>query len=119
MKIAVTSQGPTPDSVIDAHFGRAPLIMVYDDQTDMWECLNNAHNSSYVEGAGIQSAAHVHSAGCQVLLCGHCGPKAFQALKKAGVTIYTIAGGTVGTAVDSFKRAELPRMESADVAGHP
>ncbi|MBN2189444.1 MAG: NifB/NifX family molybdenum-iron cluster-binding protein [Chitinispirillaceae bacterium] len=118
MKIAITSQESTPESPVDSRFGRGKYFIVYDSDADTFTPLNNEQNLQAAQGAGIQSAANVVNAGCAALVTGHCGPKAFAALSKAGVAVYTAAGGTVREAMESFKRGALKKIENADVEGH-
>jgi predicted Fe-Mo cluster-binding NifX family protein len=118
MKIAVTAQKNSPEGNIDTRFGRAEWFMVYDEEQDSWEAIENTQNMQAVQGAGIQSAANVVNAGCGVLISGHCGPKAFNALSKASVEVYAVNGGTVKQAVDAYFGGILARLEKADVEGH-
>ncbi|HEX2957153.1 MAG TPA: NifB/NifX family molybdenum-iron cluster-binding protein [Chitinispirillaceae bacterium] len=118
MKIAVTAENPQPESMVDPRFGRAKFFLVYDEDKKTWETIDNKQNLQSAQGAGIQSAANIVNAGCNILISGHCGPKAFTALKKAGVEVYTLTGGTVKNAVDSFKQGKLNKIDSADVEGH-
>jgi predicted Fe-Mo cluster-binding NifX family protein len=118
MKIVVSSEGEKADDLVDPRFGRAKCFIIYDDETNVWSGMDNNQNMQAAQGAGIQAASTVVNAGCKVLICGHCGPKAFAALNKAGVAVYCVAGGTVREAVESFKRGGLKRLEAADVEGH-
>jgi predicted Fe-Mo cluster-binding NifX family protein len=118
MKIAVSAQENKPDSLVDPRFGRAKCFVVYNDATDGWEFADNAQNLQAAQGAGIQSASTVANIGCTALISGHCGPKAFAALCRAGVAVYCVSGGTVHEAVDAFKRGSLKKLENADVEGH-
>lgn len=118
MKIAVTAENPFPESKIDPRFGRAKQFMIYDDEMETWKVIENKQNLEAAQGAGIQSAAAIVNAGCGVLISGHCGPKAFTALSKAGIAIYTVKEGTVIETINSFKSGNLKRIESADVEGH-
>jgi len=118
MKIAVTAENTSPEGMVDPRFGRAKFFHVYDEGKNAWEAIDNKQNLESAQGAGIQSAANVVNAGCKILISGHCGPKAFTALTKAGVEVYTVSGGTVQHAIDSFKQGMLNKIESADVEGH-
>jgi predicted Fe-Mo cluster-binding NifX family protein len=53
-----------------------------------------------------------------VLITGHCGPKAFKVLQKAGVKVMTGAGGTVTDAIAQFNNGELEISTESDVDGH-
>jgi len=118
MKIGVSAEQSKPDSPVDPRFGRSKYFMIFDDTNGTWEFIDNNQNLQAAQGAGIQSAANVVNAGCEVLISGHCGPKAFTALNKAGVAVYTVSSGTVQNAIDSFKQGKLVKIESADVEGH-
>lgn len=118
MKIFVTAQQPTYDSEVDPRFGRARYFMVYDDTTDSWSQVDNVQNLQAAQGAGIQAASNVVNKGCNVLISGHCGPKAFSVLSRSGISIYTISSGTVKNAVELLKEGKLQKIESADVDGH-
>ena len=118
MKICISAQHPTPESPVDPRFGRARCFMVYDEQDDTWSIVDNVQNLEAAQGAGIQSAATVVNAGCNVLISGHCGPKAFAALARAGVMVHTVTGGTVREAVTLLKNGLLPQIDNADVDGH-
>jgi len=118
MKIAVSAQKPGPDSAVDPRFGRAGYFVMYDDEKNTWKTVDNKQNLQASQGAGIQSASHIVNAGAAVLICGHCGPKAFTVLRNAGVAVYSATAGTVAEAVESFKRGALKKLDSADVEGH-
>jgi predicted Fe-Mo cluster-binding NifX family protein len=118
MRIAVCAQQGEPLGAIDPRFGRAKCFMVYDDEKKGWEVIDNAQNLQAAQGAGIQSASTVVNAGCTVLICGHCGPKAYAVLDKAGVSVYSASEGTVREAVDSLKNGTLKKLSVADVEGH-
>ena len=118
MKIAVSAEQQGTQSPIDPRFGRANVFMVFDDENESWEFIDNNQNLNSAQGAGIQSAANVVNAGCEVLISGHCGPKAFAALSRAGVLVYTVKSGTVLDAINSYKSGHLTKIESADVEGH-
>ncbi len=118
MKIAISAEKPNVESPVDLRFGRAKYFMIHDDENQTWELLDNDQNLNSTQGAGIQSAANVVNAGCKVLISGHCGPKAFAALSKAGVDVYIVKGGTVREAAIAYKDGKLNKIESADVEGH-
>jgi predicted Fe-Mo cluster-binding NifX family protein len=53
-----------------------------------------------------------------VLIIGHCRPKAFKVLQRAGVQIMTGARGTVADVTAQFKDGKLEAATEADVGGH-
>ena len=48
------------------------------------------------------------------VVCGHCGPKAFQALRAAGVTMYTTTAATVSEALALYREGKLTEATGAD-----
>jgi len=118
MKVAITSSGKSPDSQVDPRFGRAPYFAIYDTESDTFSFADNAQNLNAANGAGIQSAQNVASAGAQVLITGNCGPKAFRTLSAAGIKIIIGASGTVKEAAAKFQKGELAYATDANVEGH-
>jgi predicted Fe-Mo cluster-binding NifX family protein len=118
MKIAVTAAGPNPDSPLDVRFGRAAWFVVYDTETKTYNAVENKQNMALPQGAGIQSAALVVNSECRVLISAHCGPKAFDVLKKGGVQIFLAADGTVKQCLEKHDKGFLKELKSADVEGH-
>ena len=55
MKICITSQGPDLSSQVDPRFGRAKYFIIYDDETETHEAVNNQENVGAAGGAGVQS----------------------------------------------------------------
>ncbi len=118
MRIAFSASGDTLDAQMDARFGRAAKFIIIDTETDDFVVVDNTQNLNAAQGAGIQSAQHVVSAGAQVLVSGHTGPKAFKVLQAAGVDIYLSSAATVREAYQSWKNGELGKIDTADVEGH-
>lgn len=118
MKIAITAQGASSDSPVDMRFGRAKFIVVYDTDNSTYAAMDNEQNLQAAQGAGIQSAATVVNAGCSALITGHCGPKAFTALVKAGVAVYGTTDSSVKDAAEAFLAGKLNKLTGADVEGH-
>ena len=118
MKIAFTILGETLDAPLDSRFGRAQRFLVYDLEKDYFELIDNRQGVNAAQGAGIQAAETVVRCGVGGIVTGHCGPKAFRALRAAGITIYSSEEPTVAAALAAFKAGRLKAMDSADVEGH-
>jgi len=118
MRVAVTAQGPTPDSLIDPRFGRARYLIVVDTDTGEHAAVDNVVNLNAAQGAGIQTGKKVVEWKAQAVITGHVGPKAFSVLSAGRVAVYTGAAGTVTQAVEQFKAGSLQRTQSADVEAH-
>jgi predicted Fe-Mo cluster-binding NifX family protein len=118
MKIAISSQGEGLAAKLDPRFGRARMFVIYDDNTNEISLVDNTQNLNAAQGAGIQAAQTVSKSGAYVLITGHCGPKAFSALKAAGIKIYTAPETSVSEAIELYKKGALTEAAGADVDGH-
>ncbi|MDH7598258.1 MAG: NifB/NifX family molybdenum-iron cluster-binding protein [Sedimentisphaerales bacterium] len=118
MKIAVIATGPTLDSRLDDRFGRTRHIIIYDLQSQTFQAMDNRPSLDSAQGAGIQTAEAVISAGAQAVITRHCGPKAFRVLNAAGVKVFMSQATTVADAIESFKRGDLQEAQTEDVPGH-
>ena len=118
MKIAVTATGQTTDSPVDPRFGRAATFVLFDTETSEVNAVRNDEGVNASEGAGVQAAETVARLGAQLVITGHCGPKAFRALEAAGIKVVVGTGGTVSEAIERFKAGELQPATAADTQAH-
>ena len=118
MKIVVSSSGTLPESPVDARFGRAAYFVLVDTESGAIEAHGNEQNLNAVQGAGIQAAQTLCRLGAEVVITGHCGPKAFRTLQAAGIQVVVGAEGTVADAVEQFKNGQLVPTSAPDVDGH-
>lgn len=119
MKIAITAQGPTPDSPVDQRFGRAYWLLFYDEAGHSWDAMENSSARNAVQGAGIQAAKAVADRQAAVLITGVTGPKAFQALEVAGVKIMHGATGSVAEALRAYQDGKLVEASAEMATGGP
>ena len=118
MRIIVTSTGKDLSAGVDPRFGRARFFIAFETNDGSFEVLDNTQVLNAPSGAGIQAAENVARSGAKAVLTGHCGPKAFRALSAAGIHIYVGVQGTVGEAVERFKKGEYAAADGANVEGH-
>lgn len=118
MKIAVTTSGTELADRFDTRFGRATNFILYDLESDQWECHTNRQNYDAVQGAGIQAAQTISRLGVSVLVTGHVGPKAFKVLQASGIKAFAADAATAQDAIDAFRRGKLTEMAEPDVEGH-
>ena len=119
MKIAITAQGPSPESAVDRRFGRAYWMLFYDQASRSWEAMENSVARNAVQGAGIQAAQQVADRQAAVLITGITGPKAFRALRTAGVKIIHGASGTVQESLQAYLDGLLAEATAEMAAGTP
>ena len=118
-KIAVSSEGPDMDARVDPRFGRAAGFLIIDPDTMAFEYVDNGSSQVMAQGAGIQAAEIVAATGARVLLTGFVGPKAFQALNAAGITIgQNVDNLTVRQAVQRFQAGDVPVADAPNSRGH-
>ena len=118
MKIAVSASGPTLDASVDARFGRAPYFIMVDPDNLEFEAVANQTNLQAAQGAGIQTATLVARYKPAAVLTGHCGPKAFQTLKTAGIPVILGISGSVREAVDQYRQGKLAPASIPDTGSH-
>lgn len=118
MKVVVTSIGETLESPVDQRFGRARYFILFDSETEDWSSHDNSQNLQAAQGAGIQAGQNVVNLGAEVVLTGHCGPKAFSTLKAGGVEVFVNAQGSVSDAIEAFKGGTLQKADDANVGAH-
>ncbi|MBN1655346.1 MAG: NifB/NifX family molybdenum-iron cluster-binding protein [Deltaproteobacteria bacterium] len=118
MKIAFTTTGEKLDGALESRFGRAPRFLLYDLEKETFDLIDNQQALNAPRGAGIQAADTIVRSGAKVVVTGHCGPKAFQVLRAAGISVYHSDAATVAEALSEFRSGGLSLVESADVEGH-
>jgi predicted Fe-Mo cluster-binding NifX family protein len=117
MKIAISAEGPSLDSMIDPRFGRCAYFIIIDTDSYSFEAMENP-NITLGGGAGIQSGQMMADKGVQALITGNCGPNAHKVLSAAGVDIITGASGLVSDAVEDFKAGKFAPTSEPNVEAH-
>ena len=112
MKIAFTSKGTDPESMMDPRFGRTEFILMYDEEKDEYTHLDNRAVEGIAHGAGPQTAQKVFELHPDILITGN-GPggNAATALMQANLIIFTGAGQmTVNEAYEAYKNGNLNKL---------
>jgi len=118
-KIAISSDAPGLDSAVDPRFGRAAGFVVVDTETQETTYIDNGASQVMAQGAGIQAATVVVSAGATVVLTGYVGPKAFQALSAVGIEVVQDLGDmTIREALDKYQAGEIVPATGPNRRGH-
>jgi predicted Fe-Mo cluster-binding NifX family protein len=118
VKIALSASGPTLEAAVDPRFGRAPYLLMVDPDTLEFEAVANQINLQAAQGAGIQAAslaARYHPA---AVLTGHCGPKAFQTLRAAGIPVIVEVSGPVRQVVEQYRAGQLTPAPGPNATSH-
>ena len=119
MKIAVTATGKTQDSQTDPRFGRAAVFVVVDTETREFSAIDNSESLNAPHGAGVQAASRLSRLDVDLVITGHCGPKALRALEAAGIDVVLGAAGTATDAIDKFEAGALRPTDRAHAESHP
>ncbi len=86
MLIAVTSSEDLPDSLLNERFGRCQYFLIVDPDTMKFEAVPNIAENMQ-GGAGPKAAEILIDKVVKVLLTGHVGDKAEEALKRGNIKI--------------------------------
>lgn len=107
-KIAICSEGPGLDNLLDPRFGRAAGFIIIDPETMEFEYLDNGASQAASHGAGIQAAERVCRSGAKAVLTGFVGPKAYQVLQAGNIRIgQNLANMTVRQALERYKNDQI------------
>ena len=117
MKICVTAQGPTLEAPVDNRFGRCANFIFIDPDTMQFDVAPNP-GAMASGGAGIQAAQFVVDRKTDVVLTGHLGPNAFDALNSSGVQMFIGVTGTVQNAINQFQAGQLTAVSSPTTPAH-
>jgi predicted Fe-Mo cluster-binding NifX family protein len=106
MKICISSTGKDLESQLDPRFGRCAYFMIIQTDDMHMDVFENEYKS-LGGGAGIQSAAFVHSQGVTAVLTGNCGPNAMKVFSENSIKVFTGQAGVIKNVVETFKNGEL------------
>ena len=116
-KICITAQGPTLEAPVDDRFGRCANFIFVDPDTMSFETAPNP-GAMVGGGAGIQAAQFIVDHKAEIVLTGHVGPKAFEALNAGGIEVFTGISGTVKEALSQFQNKQLKKASSPTTPAH-
>ncbi|MDD4033331.1 MAG: NifB/NifX family molybdenum-iron cluster-binding protein [Bacteroidales bacterium] len=89
MKVAITSTGNTPESLLDSRFGRCAYFVIYDTQSKSTEYIPNPNKDS-LEGAGPASIQLVASKGVEKVISGEFGAKVKSVFDRLQIQLIVI-----------------------------
>lgn len=95
MIIAISAQQGRMDAQVDPRFGRAAFFMIADTNTMEVFSYDNSAGIAASNGAGTGAAQMMSEHKVEVIYTGKVGPKASEALEKAGIRVIEDVTGTV------------------------
>lgn len=113
MKIVFTAKGTSWDSQMDPRFGRTEYFVIYDEEQDSLESIDNTDIANQAHGAGPKSAQTLFETGAKVLITGN-GPggNAATVIKTSGIKTYVGANNmTVKEAFEAYKSGSLKEFD--------
>ena len=109
-KIAITAAGGDPEANIDARFGRCSHFMLWDPQSSDFTAIENKGGEA-AHGAGTGAAQLLLKNQAQVLITNKIGPKAFAALKSAGIKVFSASETeTITGALKKYLHNQLEQL---------
>ena len=117
MKICIPTDFPRgKESMVYGHFGSAPYFIIYDDENENLEILDNSNqhhqhgNCHPIEAIGDKKVNFV--------VCRGMGARAIQGLNAAGIKVLISNTATVDETIRAFKQNTLTEMTLDDSCGH-
>jgi len=117
MKIAVPTEGINREKAVSLSFGRAPYYLIYDNETNQTELLDNAAATSQ-GGAGIQAAQLLVDQGVKAAIVPRCGKNAAEVLQAAGIQLHQCQPGSVQHNLEALAAGELTLLEEIHAGLH-
>ena len=118
MKIAITAENGSLDAPLDPRFGRCAWFIILDTASP--EAFNAVENraASAGGGAGVQASQTIIDAGVRTVISGNFGPKAYDALDAAGISMCVVEAQTVRQAIEAFNAGKCTLIDSPSAAAH-
>lgn len=117
MRIAICSQGPGMESMVDKRFGRCAYFVVIDTAKESSEFFSNP-GAGAAGGAGPQTAQLLGEKGVNAVLAGNVGPRAISALSAGRIEVYLGISGTVADALEQYRAGKLSSVADSTVSQH-
>jgi predicted Fe-Mo cluster-binding NifX family protein len=117
MRICIPTEFPQgKESTVYGHFGSAPYFVIYDDEKDELEVLDNSNqhhkhgNCHPIEAIGEKKVDFV--------VCRGMGAWAIQGLNAAGIKVLVSRTNTVDETIRAYKENTFAEMTLDDSCGH-
>ncbi|MCD6229869.1 MAG: hypothetical protein J7K00_03640 [Candidatus Diapherotrites archaeon] len=111
MKIAISTEKKTMDSLVDQRFGRCKYFLIMELENGNPVNVKAVENLGALQGhgAGIQASQQLGELGIEAVITGNLGPNATEVLNQLGIKAYA-ASGTAKDAVEKFSQGTLGKI---------
>lgn len=110
MKIAISSTGSEATEQMDSRFGRCAFFITFDTETEKFDGFENPATFA-AGGAGPAAARELAKNNIDVVITGHVGANAENALKAAAIKVVTEYTGTVQEVLEAFLQNDESKSE--------
>jgi predicted Fe-Mo cluster-binding NifX family protein len=114
VKIAISADGSNLDAKIARRFGTSEYLLIVDVDTGDFEAVPNPAGT-HQHGAGVQAVVLAISRGVKAILTGYCSPAICNQLRASGIEVLTGISGTVGEAIEKYKKGYSKEIEIAEM----
>lgn len=108
MKIMLATSEPSLESQIAERFARAPYFLVYENESNKYEIIEN--NADMAHGMGPKAVQIAIDNGVKALISALPGGNAMEALKSSEIDVYDGRGLKASEALEKFKNGELKKV---------
>jgi predicted Fe-Mo cluster-binding NifX family protein len=117
MKIAISSNGETNESILDARFGRCEYFQIHDTEKKEVKILENLGKCAN-GGAGIVAANQLIDEKVDVIITGNLGPNAFKLIDVAHVKAYKCENISITAVFEKYNNNELEEINISGPTHH-
>lgn len=110
MKILLSAKGRSLNSKIDERFGRAKEFIIYDNEKESLEFIENTAKSNE-HGAGPKAIQIVIDNDVDFIITGNLGDRALKSLKATDIKAYKSKAETIEENLNLFKENKLEKIE--------
>lgn len=109
MKIVFTATNSDDNSLVDTRFGRARVLVSYDEDSSEKEFFTNTETEEMDHGAGLKTAQKVLKINPDVIITGNAiGYKTLDVIKQTDIKVYVGAiDMTIEEAYQAYKNDKL------------
>jgi len=117
MKIAISANGETNESLLDVRFGRCEYFQIHDTKNKEVKILENEGLSAN-GGAGIVAANQLIDEKVNIIITGNLGPNAFELMEKAEIKAYKCEDISITSVLEKYNNNELQEINISGPAKH-